>query len=212
MNKKAACVLCCLLIAPYIHTQSGSIQGDIVGKWLFEEFLNPDRVIVEFTENIMTLSYLNRTTFYDNNKKSSDTINIEYRIENNKLVLKNNMWLDFSFSDPDTLTIFSNDVSLNNGARLRPFTSSSLNGKYILADMDDIYSIVQSIEFISGKKLRLTFKSHLEIPDITGKYKIRNPYLLINIRRSLLVAVIISENVLHGDPAWGMKSIFIKRE
>jgi hypothetical protein len=192
---KISIIVFCLFFS--IPCQAQDCQPDIIGKWLFNDFLN-EMVIIEFTENSVVFTGIE----YDRNQT------VEYKIVNNKLIFETVEW-DYKFIDKNTLAFIFPDVDFIR-KRLQDQNITSLNGEFVLTRE---IGFIKSIKFIDNKQLMLTGGASLNYVSISGEYEIKFPYLIIKIKNSLTVLKIISDNILKGDPSGiGGDFTFIKEE
>jgi hypothetical protein len=172
-------VICFLLMTPY-HAQGQNYQQDIIGKWI--SIADGDVFIHEYSIDRV----IQTVKGYDD-----DDI-FEYRIENNKFIVDDQIFI-LEFQGQDILKMISPDKTELISKRIKERTGP-LNGKYILTNDTSIYTL---IEIIDSKYLKIIIdENNFEIKNY--EYEIDGTELRIK-HDEIIIFDIIGDNFLAGD-------------
>jgi hypothetical protein len=185
-----------VLLAINCHAQS---TNALIGKWFFEEFDGIEFVVVEFSQNNMTILYL----------EDDDSETFRYRSDGKKIVFDGEE-MTYTIQNGNVLTMTDSYGDEYIGKKLRANTTT-LTGRYEL--VNDM-GFIEAIEFIDKSIARL---HSMEIMGIsvrpTLQYRISDSHVIMTDNKDTMVLEIIGDNILKGNTfgGYGSDSVFVKR-
>ena len=196
-SKLVLAVLFALFSLLVIPCSAQSQQGNIIGKWFFEDFLE-DTVIIEFTETQMIITEISQ----------SQIETIEYKIVGEKLFWDDEIFFELEMPDVYTIKLsinYGDSIFAYTGTKLQTQNISSLSGMFL---NETTIGFTATLQFIDEKNVYISGITSFDDMDfILGEYEIISSYLIIKfaderfpeIYGALRIMEIISDSILRGD-------------